>query len=406
MKKEEQYMELPFKVGDVFKNYKALCKVLGEKQRTGNARNSQLKRWEEHFLWRKEGHKMIITEIIELKYPTHDNNQLGKSTKEYSKYLQRIILFLLYTKHKESGDFRTYVSRRGIALFAEMVRQEFFYATQNKNKNKKTRKKLIDDTKEIKDVLDLLLGRVDQTITNDINTALSQLKQKMLIEYRTVNMVVEGYYFKNGIYYDKIPKIKEYLGDDDLFEKYFEYRGISTKEESGQPEKWSYNIRVASEVEEAIIVHTRKEVLKEMGYFDERDLYVRGEPSEFYKKVNDYLKEYFDIEATFKNYAIYFSPYFVKEALLTNVDELKLHEAEFEALKDLLNQGFSDYLRESIKKYYYNAKKQEEINLPEGIIYQNPKGYKELTYNQELILLSGSVEGTLDYIIENLILRE
>lgn len=406
MKKEEQYMELPFEVGDVFKNYKALCEALGEKQRTGNARYSQMGRWEEHFLWRKEGHKMIITEIIERKYPTHDNNQIGKSTKEYSKYLQRIILFLLYTKHKESGDFRTYVSRRGIALFAEMVRQEFFYVTQNKNKNKKSREKLMDDTKEIKDVLDLLLGRVDQTITNDINTALSQLKQKMLIEYRTVNMVVEGYYFKNGIYYDKIPKIKEYLGDDDLFEKYFEYRGISTKEEGKQPEKWSYNIRVASEVEEAIIVHTRKEVLKEMGYFDERDLYVRGEPSEFYKKVNEYLKEYFDIEATFKNYAIYFSPYFVKEALLTNVDELKLHEAEFEALKDLLNQGLSNYLRDNIKKYYYNAKKQEKINLPEGMINQNPKGYKELTYNQELILLSGSVEGTLDYIIENLILRE
>jgi len=406
MKKEEQYMELPFKVGDVFKNYKALCKVLGEKQRNGGtSRQAHLKRWEEYFLWRREGHKYIITEIIDKKYPTHDNSQIGKRTKEYSEYLQRIILFLLYTRYKEDGKFHAYVSRRGIALFAELVRYEFFSLVQEKGKQEGINS-IAEELNEINSVINLMLGRVDRTLTNDINTALSQLKQKMLIEYRIVNMVIEDHNFSSGIPIEKMVEIRDYLNDDELFEQYFKYRGINTKDEKTEPEFWKYEAREANNIEETIIIHTRKEILKDMGYLNEKDLYIRGNVNEFYETVNKKLRDYFGIISTFKNYAIYFSPYFVKEAILTNEEELKLHEFEFEMLKNLLNEGFSNHIRENAMKYYEQAKEQYKLNNPDKFLTDKPKGYKKLSYNQELVFQAGSFEGTLDYIIERLILRE
>ena len=104
MKKEKQYMELPFEVGDVFKNYKALCEALGEKQRNGGtSRQAHLKRWEEYFLWRREGHKYIITEIIDKRYPTHDNSQFRKEIRYEERHKFDKIFHKKYKK--ESSQF-------------------------------------------------------------------------------------------------------------------------------------------------------------------------------------------------------------------------------------------------------------------------------------------------------------
>lgn len=69
--------ELPFKVGDEIKNYKEMCKLLGEKVRTGGARENQLKRWSDYFSWEKNGHKFIIKEIFNNLFPSTDDNLSG-----------------------------------------------------------------------------------------------------------------------------------------------------------------------------------------------------------------------------------------------------------------------------------------------------------------------------------------
>lgn len=52
------------KVGDVFKNYKALCEALNiEPKLNGKSKNLQLKKIENCIGYTRNGHKYIITEI-------------------------------------------------------------------------------------------------------------------------------------------------------------------------------------------------------------------------------------------------------------------------------------------------------------------------------------------------------
>lgn len=57
----------------VFKNYKELCVYLGEEPKTSNSKKAQLKEWERYFSFRKEGQKIIITEIFDVPKEKVDN---------------------------------------------------------------------------------------------------------------------------------------------------------------------------------------------------------------------------------------------------------------------------------------------------------------------------------------------
>ena len=54
------------KINDTFKNYKELCAYLGEEPKKANSKVAQLKEWERYFSFRKEGQKIIITEVFDL----------------------------------------------------------------------------------------------------------------------------------------------------------------------------------------------------------------------------------------------------------------------------------------------------------------------------------------------------
>ena len=51
------------KVGETYKNYKAVCEVLDEPVKTGKSKQLQLKKWEQHFTWINNGNKFVITDI-------------------------------------------------------------------------------------------------------------------------------------------------------------------------------------------------------------------------------------------------------------------------------------------------------------------------------------------------------
>lgn len=80
------------KVGQVTKNYKELCLLIGEKTKTGNAKKSQLKEFERYFKYHKEGNKFIIDEIY--------NKPLSKKD-DRSKYIEEIKDILTYYAYQE-----------------------------------------------------------------------------------------------------------------------------------------------------------------------------------------------------------------------------------------------------------------------------------------------------------------
>ena len=50
-------------VGQEFKNYKELCKYLGEDVKTGKSKELQLKRWQLSFSWHNKGYKIVIDDV-------------------------------------------------------------------------------------------------------------------------------------------------------------------------------------------------------------------------------------------------------------------------------------------------------------------------------------------------------
>ena len=74
------------KEGQEFKNYKELCEYLGEKEKGGEGKKAQIKRWQRSFKWHKEGHKIVIDEVLSetIADPWKGNN---RHVKEFLPYV-------------------------------------------------------------------------------------------------------------------------------------------------------------------------------------------------------------------------------------------------------------------------------------------------------------------------------
>ena len=81
------------KVGQVLKNYKELCEVLGIKptSKANNSRIAQFKEFERYCKYHKEGHKIIIDEIYSEELEKVDNRKLGNNN-EQAKYIRYLLL--------------------------------------------------------------------------------------------------------------------------------------------------------------------------------------------------------------------------------------------------------------------------------------------------------------------------
>ena len=77
-------------VGMRVKNYKALCGLLGEEVKTGNAKTSQMKELDRFVKYRKEGFAFIIQEIYsepkEKVDKRKDPNKIGNNRKEFKEF--------------------------------------------------------------------------------------------------------------------------------------------------------------------------------------------------------------------------------------------------------------------------------------------------------------------------------
>lgn len=119
--------------GQVIKNYKELCKLLGVKPTKGKGRKYHIREFERYCKYHKEGHKFIIDEVYLEPLPEIDGriNNGGNNTK-YEDLMDKIIINMLieygYMEESFSGmmdllDFFTvkYVdlSKAGYKAFAE-----------------------------------------------------------------------------------------------------------------------------------------------------------------------------------------------------------------------------------------------------------------------------------------------
>lgn len=77
-------------VGMTLPNYQALCKILGEKPKTGNSKLSQIRKWERYFRYEKNKNAFTILEIYE--NPLPDTDKRKEKFGLFSGYIRFLLL--------------------------------------------------------------------------------------------------------------------------------------------------------------------------------------------------------------------------------------------------------------------------------------------------------------------------
>jgi len=109
-------------IGQIIKNYKELCLILNEEQKTsGKGRTHQANHWKQFFDYEKQGHKYIITAINDAPILLVENNNI------YGKYIEKLILDLLVQKYQSKNihsNRRLYLSKDNMLQALNMVKQQ------------------------------------------------------------------------------------------------------------------------------------------------------------------------------------------------------------------------------------------------------------------------------------------
>lgn len=84
-------MKEPIEKGQIIKNYKEFCELMGESVTTGNGKINQVKRWAKKYTWTRKGHSYFISDV--------------KIQNVEIPALERLLLSHFYMKNLEGATF-------------------------------------------------------------------------------------------------------------------------------------------------------------------------------------------------------------------------------------------------------------------------------------------------------------
>jgi hypothetical protein len=130
------------KTGMVVKNYKELCKLLGEKVKTGNAKYRQIEEFKRYFEWEKDKYAFIITKV-------YKRIREDKLKKERDKNFKKVFIknnpnFKIKYKQKHEGGVYKIVLNNKIYI-GSTVDFHRRYLGHKASHNKYPTKEMIDN---------------------------------------------------------------------------------------------------------------------------------------------------------------------------------------------------------------------------------------------------------------------
>lgn len=185
------------KVGQVIKNYKEFCELIGEKTKTSNSKKAQLKEWARYIKWHKDGNKFIIDEIynIPLPKPIHKGNN-----NKYIEEIKDILTYYIYNQIKINNDNVVTLSISELINILGMANNTYSIGTYKK--------------RELSDILHIEMTAIYNFYSSTrsefkkiIERALKSLKSKSILIYQDAFMVAN---IKNGKLHKKPANDEEY----------------------------------------------------------------------------------------------------------------------------------------------------------------------------------------------------
>lgn len=309
------------KDGMIIKNYKELCKLLNEKEKTGKSKQLQLKEWKRYFDYDKHGQNFIINIIYD---EPLNNNQKNI----YIKHIEYILLNYIY----QQKGYKIQTTLNKLLPEFNFISDNYFIIS-----DKELKKRLNCENSNW--YINHYKYRVEKKIKETFNSALNSLKNRRLIEYQWVYMIKRIY---------KIDDIQELIID----------------------------IHEADEIEINIIKDIEKEVLEDMNYYNINLVFKYGRKYEFYSKVNKLLKERYDIDQCWQEIKILFTKEYIENGLKETdkqIDYLRKKETH----KRMLNDKFTNAIDKQAEYYYnkYKVKYFGELNRMDKKYLYNSKNY-------------------------------
>ena len=131
-KKIRKYIE---QNGNYFENYKELCKVLREDEKSGKAKTKQLERWELYFSYSRKGHGYVIGEVYDdatirrneqmFQNRKKENNMHARS--KYRKELIEVLKKLIYDSENKTLFLPMISIAIACGFFNESIKGTTFY---------------------------------------------------------------------------------------------------------------------------------------------------------------------------------------------------------------------------------------------------------------------------------------
>lgn len=242
-------------VGMIVKNYRAMCALLGEAVKTGNAKKSQMKTWERYFRYEKVkgSQKMVIAEIFEQPKEKVDKRTDGV-------YVKSIEVILLHELAKRK-DYTAIFTKNALWHRLGMVNDNY---KKISNADLKTLDDCITDFE-----INHFYQRADSRLTGILKTALDSMQKRWVIEYTSQYRIVDC----NG------------------------------------------NRRVAEDIDILNIITLKKKVAHMLGCNDEREIFLKMKTAEFYKILNHYYFHYFNWKYVYKEYKLIFNVHVVRDEI-------------------------------------------------------------------------------------------
>lgn len=340
-----------FLVGTEIKNYKEMCKLLGEEIKGGKGKKFQMDNWKRYFNFEKQGQKFIITEIYDTPFPTVEAQRKREGL--YVQYIECLLMDLIITSTNKSasGKRQLVIPKNKLYEMLGMVNERYsrFYGKE---------RTLIGLIEEIENVgaetddskFDLSYYDVDEfykmsgsRLNNILKTALKSMRNRRLIDYERSYVIV---YNDNNTDLDL----------SNIFDDYVE-EGTRKLVNIDEREK---------------IVNIERQALLSLGYKNIQDVFRNNSYKSYQKAIKEILAEQYPEWKFF--YPVF---YLVHSDDFENQLPLKAEEVRkltMEQRRLELNSKICDSLERSVdNKYVKNQKQlQDYYNVPDGWGDPNP----------------------------------
>jgi len=317
-----------------------MCLKLNEKEKTGNAKKSQIERWKRYFNFDKIGNGYLILEIYQkpLIEIAHGNKV------SYLVDIKHLIVDLL-SDAKKHGHV-TY-SKYALLNLLQMINDD--YMTGKYNIKKVSKLKQFDEIN-----VEEFFTKSSDTLTRHLEQALDSLQKNSLITY---NMVKWVSVINTTINFNESENatVSRHVHMDEYDNENVEYESKNAV----VVEK-----RAATLIEVEEIRRVERQTIIDMGFYDYQTLIRHGKWYDYKQSVSMQLLSNFNIEYYFDKYDIRFH----RDHICLEVD--RLNALERRNKQSMLNDSVKNRLIDNTNKRFNKALDDSKVEIDFGGLNQ------------------------------------